>query len=136
MATAFEPLNRSLETFLTRLSRTSDRSEKSRRVSKKPRCYKDESKVYEKALPHPESSKCTRARNNFSSQVSVSCLIHSPRSFFICFRIARAFLLSSPRQPHNQFNNREKNCSGTSDKPEFTGQSWLLNSQYVHPVSS
>ena len=43
MATAFEPLNRSLETFLTRLSRTNERSEKSRRVFEKPRCYKDES---------------------------------------------------------------------------------------------
>ena len=43
MATAFEPLNRSLENFLTRLSRTSERSEKSRRVYKKPRCHKDES---------------------------------------------------------------------------------------------
>ena len=43
MATAFEPLNRSLETFLTRLSRTNERSEKSRRVFKKPICYKDES---------------------------------------------------------------------------------------------
>ena len=43
MATAFEPLNRSLETFLTRLSRTNERSEKSRRVFKKPRCYKNES---------------------------------------------------------------------------------------------
>ena len=43
MATAFEPLNRSLETFLTRLSRTNERSEKSRRVFKNPRCYKDES---------------------------------------------------------------------------------------------
>ena len=43
MATAFEPLNRSLETFLTRLTRTNERSEKSRRVFKKPRCYKDES---------------------------------------------------------------------------------------------
>ena len=43
MATAFEPLNRSLETFLTRLSRTNERSEKSRRVFKKPRCYEDES---------------------------------------------------------------------------------------------
>ena len=39
MATAFEPLNRSLKTFLTRLSRTNERSEKSRRVFKKPRCY-------------------------------------------------------------------------------------------------
>ena len=35
MATAFEPLNRSLETFLTRLSRTNERSEKSRGVFKK-----------------------------------------------------------------------------------------------------
>ena len=43
MATAFEPLNRSLETFLTRLSRTNERSEKSRRVFKKPRRYKDKS---------------------------------------------------------------------------------------------
>ena len=43
MATAFEPLNRSLETFLTRLSRTNERSQKSRRVFKKSRCYKDES---------------------------------------------------------------------------------------------
>ena len=43
MATSFEPLNRSLETFLTRLSRTNERSEKTRRVFKKPRCYKDES---------------------------------------------------------------------------------------------
>ena len=42
MATAFEPLNTSLETFLTRLSRTNERSEKSRCVYKKPRCYKDE----------------------------------------------------------------------------------------------
>ena len=38
-----DALNRSLETFLTRLSRTNERSEKSRRVFKKPRCYKDES---------------------------------------------------------------------------------------------
>ena len=43
MATAFEPLNRCLETFLTKLSRTNEHSEKSRRVFKKPRCYKDES---------------------------------------------------------------------------------------------
>ena len=43
MATAFEPLNRSLETFLRRLSRTNERSEKSRGVLKKPRCYKDDS---------------------------------------------------------------------------------------------
>ena len=43
MAKAFEPLNRSLETFPTRLSRTNERCEKSRRVFKKPRCYKVES---------------------------------------------------------------------------------------------
>ena len=42
-ATSFKPLKRSLETFLTRLSRTNERSKKSRRVFKKPRCYKDES---------------------------------------------------------------------------------------------
>ena len=43
MATAFEPLNRSLETFLTWLSRINDCSDKSIRVFKKPRCYKEES---------------------------------------------------------------------------------------------
>ena len=43
MATTFESINMSLETFLTRLSRTNERSEKSRRVFKKPRCYKNES---------------------------------------------------------------------------------------------
>ena len=37
IATAFEPLNRSLKTSLTRLLKTSERSEKSRRVFKKPR---------------------------------------------------------------------------------------------------
>ena len=42
IATAFERLNRSLKTFLMRLSRTNERSEKSRRVFKKPRCYKQE----------------------------------------------------------------------------------------------
>ena len=43
IATAFEPLNRSLETFRIRLSRINERSEKYRRVFKKPRCCKDES---------------------------------------------------------------------------------------------
>ena len=43
MATAFEPLNRSFETFLTRLSGTNERSEKPRSVFEKPRCYKKES---------------------------------------------------------------------------------------------
>ena len=38
MATAFESLNRSLETFRTMLFKTSDRSEKSRRVFKKLGC--------------------------------------------------------------------------------------------------
>ena len=42
-ATAIEPLNRSLETFLTRLPRTNERSEKSRKVFKKARYYTDES---------------------------------------------------------------------------------------------
>ena len=43
MSTAFETLNRSLEIFLTRLFRTTERSEKPRRVFGKPRCSKDES---------------------------------------------------------------------------------------------
>ena len=41
MAIAFESLNRSLETFLAKLSRTNERSEKFRMVFTKPRCYKD-----------------------------------------------------------------------------------------------
>ena len=48
MATAFEPLNRSLETLLTRLSRTSERSEKFRRFFKNPRCYKETSRYKSK----------------------------------------------------------------------------------------
>ena len=75
-------------------------------------------KVYEKALPHLDSSKFTRTGNNFSSQVSVSCLVHSPRSFFICTRIPRAFLLSSSRQPHNRIN-KKKFRSGNSDEPDL-----------------
>ena len=68
MATAFEPLNRSLETFLTRLSRTNERSEKSRRVFKKPRCYKDESDGcidtwIEVMKLHFEKRTCRRDRN-------------------------------------------------------------------------
>ena len=43
MATAFEPLKRSLETFLTRLSRTGECSKRSRRVFRKPKCYKNKS---------------------------------------------------------------------------------------------
>ena len=43
IATAFEPLNMSLETFLARLSITSERSEKSRRVFNKSGCYKNDS---------------------------------------------------------------------------------------------
>ena len=39
MATAFEHLNRSLDTFVTSHN---ERSEKSNRLFKKPRCYKDE----------------------------------------------------------------------------------------------
>ena len=42
-ASMFEPLNRSLETFITRLSKTTERVERSRRTLKKPKSYKDES---------------------------------------------------------------------------------------------
>ena len=43
IATAFSPLSRSLDTSLTRVSRTNERNEKSKRLIKKPRCYKGES---------------------------------------------------------------------------------------------
>ena len=52
----------------------------------------------------------------------------------MCSRIARAFLLSSSRQPHNQNHKQKKIGSGTSDTPdleskvdhEFAGQNGLL----------
>ena len=42
-ASMFEPLNRSLDTFITKLSKSTERGEKSRRTLKKPKSYKDES---------------------------------------------------------------------------------------------
>ena len=39
----FEPLNRSLETFITKLSKSTERGDRSRRTLKKPKPYKDES---------------------------------------------------------------------------------------------
>ena len=38
----FEPLKRSLETFITKLSKSTERGERSRRTLKKPKSYKDE----------------------------------------------------------------------------------------------
>ena len=43
IATSFESPNRSLENFFTKLFRTSESSEKFKRVLKKPRCYTDDS---------------------------------------------------------------------------------------------
>ena len=45
-ASMFEPLNRSLETFITKLSKSTERGERSRRTLKKPKSYKDESDGY------------------------------------------------------------------------------------------
>ena len=42
-ASMFEPLNRSLNTFITKLSKSTERGERSRRTVKKPKSYKDES---------------------------------------------------------------------------------------------
>ena len=42
-ASIFEPLNRSLETFITKLSKSTERGERSRRTLKKPKSYTDES---------------------------------------------------------------------------------------------
>ena len=42
-ASMFESLNRSLETFITKLSKSTERGERSRRTLKKPKSYKDES---------------------------------------------------------------------------------------------
>ena len=42
-ASMFEPLNRSLETFITKLSKSTERGERSRRTLKKPNSYEDES---------------------------------------------------------------------------------------------
>ena len=40
-ASTFEPLNRSLETLITKLSKSTERGERSRRTLKKPKSYKD-----------------------------------------------------------------------------------------------
>ena len=42
-ASMFKPLNRSLETFITKLSKSTERGERSRRTLKKPKSYKHES---------------------------------------------------------------------------------------------
>ena len=42
-ASMFESLNRSLETFITKLSKSTERGERSRRTLKKPKSFKDES---------------------------------------------------------------------------------------------
>ena len=42
-ASRFQPLNRPLETFITKLSKSTERGEKSRRTLKKPKSFKDES---------------------------------------------------------------------------------------------
>ena len=42
-ASMFEPLNGSLKTFITKLSKSTERGERSRRTLKKPKSYKDES---------------------------------------------------------------------------------------------
>ena len=42
-ASMFEPLYRSLETFITKLSKSTERGERSKRTLKKPKLYKDES---------------------------------------------------------------------------------------------
>ena len=85
MATAFEPLNRSLELFLTRLSRTNERSEKSRRVFKKPRCYKGESdgcidtwievmKLHFEEEDLSESQECSALTNNLEG-TALNCVM-------------------------------------------------------------
>ena len=85
MATAFEPLNRSLETFLTRLSRTNERSENSRRVFKKPRCYKDESdgcidtwievmKLHFEEEDLSERQKCSALTSNLEG-IALNCVM-------------------------------------------------------------
>ena len=40
-ASMFEPLNRSLETFITKLSKSTERGERSRRKLKKPKSYEE-----------------------------------------------------------------------------------------------
>ena len=42
-ASIIEPLNRSLEAFITKLSKSAERGERSRRTLKKPKSFKDES---------------------------------------------------------------------------------------------
>ena len=79
IATAFEHLNRFLATFLSRLSRTNQRSEKSRSVVKKPKCCKDNSrghidtwievmKLHFEEEDLPERQKCSALTSNLKRQ--------------------------------------------------------------------
>ena len=45
-ASLFEPLNKSFETFITKLSKSTEKGERSRRTLKKTKSYKDESDGY------------------------------------------------------------------------------------------
>ena len=64
----------SLETFLTRLSTTSERFEKFRRVFKKPRCYRDESDGIDTWIEvmklHFEEEDLTEVKNAVHSPVT------------------------------------------------------------------
>ena len=72
MATAFEPLKRFLENFLRTLSRTSERSERFRRVFRKPRCCKDESdgciESWIEIMKQPFEEEDLTERQEFSAQ--------------------------------------------------------------------
>ena len=80
-----QPLNRSLENFLKRLFRTSERNEKPRRVFKKPRCNKDASdncidnwievlKLHFEGEDLTERQECSALTSNFEG-TALNCVM-------------------------------------------------------------
>ena len=74
----FEPLNRYLETFITKLSKSAERGERSRRTLKKPKSHKDESdgciKTWIELLNLSKKQECSALTSNLEG-TALSCVM-------------------------------------------------------------
>ena len=84
-ASMFESLNRSLETFITKLSKSTERGERSRSTLKKPKSYKDESdgcidtwkevmKLHFEEENLPKKHKCSALTSNLEG-TALNCVM-------------------------------------------------------------
>ena len=84
-ALMFKPLNRSLETFITKLSKSTDRGEMSKRTPKKPKSSKDESdgcidtwievmKLHFEEENHSKKQECSALTSNLEG-TALNCLM-------------------------------------------------------------